>query len=130
MKIEVKSDTSVYITINGYTYYIDDSTNEQIVEKFKTPPYKEMGHLLTLEQFMTPYGVLLIDKSHDDCNIKAILQDREGDPFVVSFLYDEGFEINCQDSAWINMGITELKILENLTMEAEKYYSAYYMSNS
>jgi len=35
MIIDVRSDTSVYITINGITYYIDDSTGEQIMEKFK-----------------------------------------------------------------------------------------------
>ena len=35
MKIEIKSDTSLYITINGYVYYIDDSTNEQIFDKWK-----------------------------------------------------------------------------------------------
>lgn len=32
MKIDVRSKESVYITINEVTYYIDDSTNEQIVE--------------------------------------------------------------------------------------------------
>ena len=25
----------VYLNINGYTYYIDDSTNEQLLEKWK-----------------------------------------------------------------------------------------------
>jgi len=35
MKIDVTSNSSVYIEINGYTYYIDDSTNEQIIEKWK-----------------------------------------------------------------------------------------------
>ena len=35
MKIEVKTEDCVYITINGWTYYIDDSTNEQIFEKFE-----------------------------------------------------------------------------------------------
>ena len=35
MKIEVKSENCVYITINGIVYYIDDSTNEQIFEKWK-----------------------------------------------------------------------------------------------
>ena len=34
MKIEIKSKESVYITINGTVYYIDDSTGEQIVEKW------------------------------------------------------------------------------------------------
>ena len=35
MKIEVKSENCVYITINGIVYYIDDSTGEQIIEKWK-----------------------------------------------------------------------------------------------
>lgn len=34
MKIEIVSPESVYITIGKYIYYIDDSTNEQIIEKF------------------------------------------------------------------------------------------------
>ena len=34
MKIEQKSYDCVYITKNGWVYYIDDSTNEQIVQKF------------------------------------------------------------------------------------------------
>ena len=33
MKIDIRSDNSLFIELNGYTYYIDDSTNEQIVEK-------------------------------------------------------------------------------------------------
>lgn len=36
MQIEVTSQKSVYITIGEYTYYIDDSTGEQIMEKYKT----------------------------------------------------------------------------------------------
>ena len=35
MKIDVRSEESLYITINGWTYYIDDSTNEQIIAKWK-----------------------------------------------------------------------------------------------
>ncbi len=35
MKIEVKTSDSIYITINKHVYYIDDSTNEQIIEKWK-----------------------------------------------------------------------------------------------
>jgi len=34
MKIDVRSETSVYITINEWVYYIDDSTNEQIVQRW------------------------------------------------------------------------------------------------
>tara|TARA_B100001093_G_C26092814_1_gene703529 strand:+ start:344 stop:460 length:117 start_codon:yes stop_codon:yes gene_type:complete len=35
MKIDVRSEDCVYITINGVVYYIDDSTKEQIIEKWE-----------------------------------------------------------------------------------------------
>tara|TARA_R110000803_G_scaffold4911_9_gene16361 strand:+ start:3865 stop:4137 length:273 start_codon:yes stop_codon:yes gene_type:complete len=35
MMIDIRSDKSLYVTIGRYTYYIDDSTNEQIIDKFK-----------------------------------------------------------------------------------------------
>jgi|TARA_R100001443_G_scaffold35603_1_gene49413 hypothetical protein len=35
MKIEVKTEDCVYITINNIVYYIDDSTGEQIMKKWK-----------------------------------------------------------------------------------------------
>ena len=35
MKIDVVDDNAVYIKLNGYTYYIDDSTNEQYIEKWR-----------------------------------------------------------------------------------------------
>lgn len=35
MKIDVRSNESVYITIGDWVYYIDDSTGEQIIEKWK-----------------------------------------------------------------------------------------------
>ena len=41
MNIDVRSNDCVYITINGWTYYIDDSTNEQIFEKFKEKKQEE-----------------------------------------------------------------------------------------
>ena len=34
MIVDVRTPESVYITINGYVYYIDDSTGEQIMEKW------------------------------------------------------------------------------------------------
>ena len=34
MRIDVVDDNVVYLIINGYTYYIDDSTNEQIFKKW------------------------------------------------------------------------------------------------
>ena len=35
MKIEVISKNAVYITINGTVYYIDDSTCERLMKKWK-----------------------------------------------------------------------------------------------
>ena len=35
MRIDVVDDNALYINLNGWTYYIDDSTNEQILEKYK-----------------------------------------------------------------------------------------------
>ena len=35
MRIDVVGDNTVYINLNGWTYYIDDSTNEQLLEKHK-----------------------------------------------------------------------------------------------
>tara|TARA_Y100000004_G_C8812394_1_gene368295 strand:+ start:400 stop:522 length:123 start_codon:yes stop_codon:yes gene_type:complete len=35
MIIKPKNGQVVYIEINGWTYYIDDSTGEQIMEKWK-----------------------------------------------------------------------------------------------
>tara|TARA_R100000781_G_C4038228_1_gene113051 strand:+ start:137 stop:355 length:219 start_codon:yes stop_codon:yes gene_type:complete len=34
IKIDVRSSKSLYITIGNYIYYIDDSTNEQIMQKW------------------------------------------------------------------------------------------------
>ena len=35
MRIDVGDDNVVYINLNGWTYYIDDSTGEQILKKYK-----------------------------------------------------------------------------------------------
>ncbi len=35
MEIDVRSNKSLYVTIGDYTYYIDDSTDEQIINKWK-----------------------------------------------------------------------------------------------
>ena len=36
MRIDIPSENVIYIEINEYTYYIDDSTNEQIINKWNT----------------------------------------------------------------------------------------------
>ncbi len=35
MIIDIRGKNSVFITINGIVYYIDDSTGEQIIDKWK-----------------------------------------------------------------------------------------------
>ena len=35
VQIDIRSDKSMYITIGDYTYYIDDSTGERIMESWK-----------------------------------------------------------------------------------------------
>ena len=35
MRIDVVDDNALYINLNGYIYYIDDSTGEQIMKKWK-----------------------------------------------------------------------------------------------
>ena len=34
MRIDVVSEDALYINLNGWTYYIDDSTGEQIMKKY------------------------------------------------------------------------------------------------
>jgi len=41
MKIDKRTEDSVFIDLNGWTYYIDDSTNEQIMKKWKTIEVEE-----------------------------------------------------------------------------------------
>jgi len=36
MRIDVVAEETVYINLNGWTYYIDDSTGEQLLEKYRT----------------------------------------------------------------------------------------------
>jgi len=35
MRMDVVDDNALYINLNGWTYYIDDSTDEQILKKYK-----------------------------------------------------------------------------------------------
>ena len=34
-RFDVVSSNCVYVNLNGFNYYIDDSTNEQILKKWK-----------------------------------------------------------------------------------------------
>jgi hypothetical protein len=40
MEIDKRNDEVVYIKLNGWTYYIDDSTREKIVQRW---PEKDSG---------------------------------------------------------------------------------------
>ncbi len=42
MRIDIPSENVIYIELNGYTYYIDDSTEEQIIEVFETDSLEEL----------------------------------------------------------------------------------------
>ena len=35
MKIDIRSEECIFIELNGYIYYIDDTTNEQIIDIWK-----------------------------------------------------------------------------------------------
>ena len=34
MKIDIRSENSLYVEMNGWTFYIDDSTNEAIMSNW------------------------------------------------------------------------------------------------
>ena len=43
MRIDVVDDNALYINLNGYTYYIDDSTDEQIMKKWKEKEWDNLS---------------------------------------------------------------------------------------
>ena len=43
MRIDVVDDNALYIILNGWTYYIDDSTGEQILEKYKEKEWDNLS---------------------------------------------------------------------------------------
>ena len=43
MKIDIRSKDSLYVELNEYIYYIDDSTNEQIIKKWNTKVIPQWG---------------------------------------------------------------------------------------
>ena len=48
MRIDVVDDNVVYLNINGYTYYIDDSTNEQIFKKWDNIEWDDKWDILSI----------------------------------------------------------------------------------
>ncbi len=50
MKIDIRSKNSLYIELNGWTYYIDDSTEKQIIHKWnKDTAYIDCTNGLLIE---------------------------------------------------------------------------------
>ena len=50
MRIDVVDDNALYINLNGWTYYIDDSTGEQILEKYKEDGWWKKWDILSIVQ--------------------------------------------------------------------------------
>ena len=48
MKIDIRNEDVLYLEINGWNYYIDDSTNEQIIDKWKDIQCTHCDSRLTL----------------------------------------------------------------------------------
>ena len=46
IKIDVRNNKCLYITIGDYVYYIDDSTNEQIMDKWLHVKAKKFNRAL------------------------------------------------------------------------------------
>ena len=68
MKIDVRTPQSVYITIGNKTFYIDDSTNESIMELLKDERYcnncgsnlaqiVEMQSQITMKNFVAKVAI-------------------------------------------------------------------------
>lgn len=60
MKIDIRTDTCVYVEIEDKTFYIDDSTGEAIMECWQGPLHDQYGsytrNVKTLaKQYATPY---------------------------------------------------------------------------
>lgn len=50
MKIDIRTKDCCYIELNDYIYYIDDSTNEQIVHKWSKDAVDSYDRISKLDQ--------------------------------------------------------------------------------
>ena len=87
MRIDVVGDNTVYININGYTYYIDDSTNEQLLEKWKE---KEWDNLSIVQAPKTWY-----QRTMNRADITDLYGDDEP-----NILFAEGFDEAIAGVVW------------------------------
>jgi hypothetical protein len=109
MIIDQRSDTTVFITINGWVYYIDDSTNEQIIERWRVDdPEDEClsgsntnfdsrweQHTTSYKANRTPDYAIVISRNTDAIDPlrpfvvhTEIFPDDDGCPYYVSGQYD------------------------------------------
>jgi len=68
MKIDIRSENSLYIELNGWTYYIDDSTNEQIMEKLIQCPHCDE----TLTVYHMDWSAIVCLHCKEEVNIEDI----------------------------------------------------------
>ena len=87
MRIDVVDDNVVYINLNWYTYYIDDSTNEQIIEKYKE---KEWVNLSIVQAPKTWY-----QRTMNRADITDLYGDDEP-----NILFAEGFDEAIAGVVW------------------------------
>ena len=77
MKIEIASPEAVYITIDNHTYYIDNSTDEQLMSKWRNNKYivrdREAGNIIvnqvTLEEAEKVVAEFEADDIENDCYV-------------------------------------------------------------
>ncbi len=87
MRIDVVDDNAVYINLNGYTYYIDDSTGEQIMKKYKE---KERDNLSIVRVPKTWYQISMN---------RADITDLYGDD-EPNLMFAEGFDEAIAGVVW------------------------------
>ena len=87
MRIDVVDDNVVYINLNVWTYYIDDSTKEQILEKYKEKEWD----ILSIVQGPKPWYQRTMNR--------ADITDLYGDD-EPNILFAEGFDEAIAGVVW------------------------------
>lgn len=83
MKIDVRSENCVYIEMNGKTFYIDDSTDEQIMNGWKIGSLEpilpfNMSYLKSqIESTLKTEKQTFEDGNSDDKNIQGWIEGLE-----------------------------------------------------
>ncbi len=95
MKIDIRSPKSVYITIGNKTFYIDDSTDEAIMEQFEADIYcKCCGSRIGID-----CGEAEPDYNHEYCSKGCYHEDTKGyDPELNKELHRKIIQYREKDS--------------------------------